>query len=128
MPFIVLHPRYGGFKLSKAATDSLGLSKYDAFVELTIEARSDPDLVRVCRELGPRASNDNKPFKLEEVSADDLPFVTFDEYDGVESFVINQVAKQHAKQEQVLSAIRAVLVCPGMSAEAMVSVIKTIIN
>jgi hypothetical protein len=128
MPFIVLYPRYGGFRLSKAAINRLGWSEYDAFVELTVEARSNPDLVRVCRELGPRASNDNKPFELDEVSADDLPFVTFEEYDGVESIVINQIAKQHAKNERVLSAIRGVLVCPGMSAEAMVSVIKTIIN
>ncbi len=128
MPFIVLNPRFGGFQLSKAAINRLGWSEYDSYVELTVEARSNPDLVRVCRELGPRASDYNKPFELVEVSADDLPFVTFSEYDGAESIVIDQAAKQLAQKEQVLSAIRAVLVCPGMSAEAMISVIKTIVN
>lgn len=128
MPFIVLNPGFGGFQLSEAAINRLGLSEYDSYVDLTVDERSNPDLVRVCRELGQRASSYNMPFKLVEVSADDLPFVKFSEYDGVESITIDQAAKQLAQKEQVISDILAVLGRPGMSAEAMISVIKTIIN
>lgn len=124
----VLTQNYSGFCLSSEALKELGWHKDQRYLVLEADARSDPELVRVCKKLGPRASEDGKPFKFEEVAIADIPFVTLSEYDGWESLTIDTNAKHRAAQEQIISATRAVLSCSHLSDTEKLSLITIILK
>jgi hypothetical protein len=128
MATFVLNNNYGGFTLSDEALKALGWHKHARYLVLETDARSDPELVRVCKKLGARASEDGKPFTFVEVASSDIPFVTLSEYDGIESLTIDTNAKASATYAQIIDAARAVLACDYMSAADKVSLITTILK
>ena len=128
MATFVLNPRFGGFQLSNAALKSLGWHRDERFLVLETDARSNPELVRVCKELGPHASADGKPFTFVDVASADIPFVKFSEYDGIESLTIDTNAKHRVAHEQIISAARAVLSCSHLSDSEKITLITTILK
>lgn len=128
MATFVLNCYYGGFTLSDAALKKLGWCRDARYLVLETDARSDPELVRVCKELGPRASEDGKAFTFVEVASSDVPFVTLSEYDGAESLTIDHNAKARATYAKAIDAARAVLACGNLSADEKVSLITTILK
>lgn len=135
---VVLNTKYGGFRLSKIAMSILKEKGWEgsAFPELTIEARSDPLLVDVCRKLGGRASDDKVPFEFVEVSQEDLSFVVLTEYDGMESLEILQSAKDQAMElsdeldtlKSMLLAARAVLAMNGVASQFKVDTVMQLLG
>ena len=128
MPTFVLNPTFGGFTLSDEAIKRLGWTRDERFLVLENDARSDPKLVRICKELGPLASSDGKPFTFVDVAYADVPFVKLSEYDGKESLTIDTNAKASATYAQIIDAARAVLACGNLSAAEKVSLITTILK
>jgi len=124
---LVLNTSYGGFKLSDAALKRLGWCRDERFLVLEINARSDPELVRVCKELGAKASADNEPFEFVDVAAADIPYVRLHDYDGWESLTIDEQAKNLGAQAGILSAVRAV-VATNMSDAEKLSIITTLLK
>lgn len=119
MATFVLNPRYGGFELSDEALKQLGWCRDARFLVLEKTARSDPKLVRVCKELGAKASTDDKPFELVYVDEPDIPYVRFSEYDGLEKLNIDEYAKANGTQAKILAAIRAVMTTQLNDAEKL---------
>ncbi len=126
MTTFVLNTHFGGFQLSDEALKRLGWGRDSAFLGLDIESRSNPELVRVCKELGRRASSDGKAFDLVVVDRSDAPFVKFHEYDGAESIEIDTAAKECAAQTKCITAVRAVLACTTLSDSEKLTLITTI--
>lgn len=127
MATFVLNPRYGGFELSDEARKLLNRSHGDRFLALEKNVRSDKELVRVCKELGAKASADNKPFELVYVDEPDIPYVRFSEYDGLEKLNIDEHAKSFGTQAKILDAIRAVMTTHLNDAEKL-SIITTLLK
>ena len=129
MPTFVLYTgRYGGFSLSDAALKKLGWCRDARYPVLENDVRSKLELVSVCKELGPRASEDGKPFTFVEVASADVPFVKLSEYDGMESLTIDTNAKASATYVKVIDAARAVLACGNLSADEKVAVLTTLLK
>lgn len=127
MATFVLNPSYGGFELSKKALNELGWSHYERFLVLETEARSNPELVRVCKKLGAKASADDKPFEFVDVAAADIPYVRLGDYDGWESLTIDEQARKLDKQSELLTAVRAV-VATHLSDAEKISIITTLLK
>ena len=135
---VVLNTGYGGFCLSKSAMSELRKKGWHGSesLELTVDARTDPLLVEVCRKLGRHASTDREPFELVEVSPEDLPFVVLTEYDGAESLEILQSAKDHARElaDELLSlrtmllAANTVLALNGIQSQIKVDTVKQLLG
>jgi hypothetical protein len=123
--FVLNTTCYGGFTLSDAALKRLGWHRDARYPVLDTDMRSNPELVRVCKELGPRASADGKAFTFVDVASADIPFVTFSDYDGVESLTIDTKAKARTQgkdigdQAVVIQTIRQVLTCNLSEAEKL---------
>lgn len=117
-----------GFTLSYAALKRLGWHRDARYPVLDIDMRSNPELVRVCKELGSRASADGKPFTFVDVASADIPFVKLTTYDGIEFLTIDNKEKQRAAQEQIISATHAVLTCSHLSDTEKISLLKTILK
>ncbi len=129
MATFVLNPRFGsGFQLSDKALKRLGWHRDERYLVLEADARSNPELVRVCKELGPHASADGKPFTFVDVDSADIPFVKFSEFDGIESLTIDTNAKLRGAHEQIISAARAVLICSHLCDSEKISLITTILK
>lgn len=126
--FVFNDRSYGGFSLSDEALELLGLPHDARYLDLETDARSNPEIVRVCKELGPRASEDGKPFTFVEVASADVPFVKLSEYDGMESLTIDTNAKASATYVKVIDAARAVLACGNLSADEKVAVLTTLLK
>jgi hypothetical protein len=128
MVTFVLNNYYGGFCLSDEALKALGWHNYARYLVLETDARSNPELVRVCKKLGARASSDGKPFTFVEVASEDVPFVTLSEYDGMESLTIDTNAQASFTYAKIIDATRAVLACGNLSAAEKVTLITTILK
>jgi hypothetical protein len=79
---IAINKCFGGFGLSKAAYEELGI-KWDGFGYKYSDNRTDPDLIRVIRKLGPKASGQMASVEIVTIT-DDVEW-EIDEYDGVET-------------------------------------------
>lgn len=127
MATFVLNPRYGGFELSDVALKRLGWCRDARYLVLETDARSDPELVRVCKELGAKASADGKPFEFVDVAASDIPYVKLSEYDGWESLAIDKQGKDLGNQAGILAAIHAIM-ATHMSDADKLFIIATLIK
>lgn len=127
MATFVLNPRYGGFELSDAALKRLKWCRDARYLVLETDARSDPELVRVCKELGAKASADNMPFEFVDVAAADIPYVRLSDYDGWESLTIDEQANGLGNQAGTLAAIRAIMATHLSDAEKL-AVITTLLK
>ena len=127
MATFVLNPRYGSFELSYAALKRLGWCLDARYLVLETVARSDPKLVRVCKELGEKASADGKPFEFVVVAASDIPYVKLSEYDGWECLTIDKQGKDIDNQARILTAIRAIMTTHISDAKKL-SIIATLIK
>jgi hypothetical protein len=123
MATFVLNPEHSGFNLSEDALERLGWDPDDRFLPLEKDARSNPELVRVCEELGAAASAYNTPFSFVRVPKDALPYVRLREYDGLESLYIDKQAKMLGTEVERLAgihdAIRAVMTTHKSDAEKL---------
>ena len=128
METFVLNPSFGGFSLSDEALRLLKWHKHARYLVLETDVRSNRELVRVCKKLGARASEDGKSFKFVDVASSDVPFVKLSEYDGMESLTIDTNAKASATYAKAIDAARAVLACGNLSADEKVSLITTILK
>ena len=125
--FVLYDGSYGGFTLSDEALELLGWPHDARYLVLETDVRSNRELVRVCKKLGARASEDGKSFKFVDVASSDVPFVTLSEYDGAESLTIDHNAKARAEQASLIQMARHVLAC-NMSAAEKVAVLTTLLK
>jgi len=78
---IVINICYGGYGLSKAAYNELGL-EWDGYGFKYDDDRSNPELVKVIEKLGRKANGGLSELKIIEIP-DGIEF-TIEEYDGIE--------------------------------------------
>ncbi len=84
---VVINKCYGGFSVSQAGMEFMGLD-WDGYGHLSDLSRDDPKLVECVEKLGSKASGNLAELSVVEIP-DNVPF-TIKEYDGIE-----WVAEEH---------------------------------
>jgi hypothetical protein len=90
---VVINKAFGGFRLSRQAIDELHMAgivnAHQLRWQYSHESRSDPRLVEVVERLGAQASAPKSELVVERVPTALMPFYRVDDYDGLESVVID---------------------------------------
>ena len=81
---IVINVSYGGFAVSEAVYDEIGI-EWDGFGTKFEDDRSNPELIKAVRKLGDKSSIDK--LEIIEVDIDDILTAFLENYDGLESVV-----------------------------------------
>jgi hypothetical protein len=84
---VVINGCYGGFSLSKEATEKIR-KEYPNFDEHKL-SRHDPLLIKVIEELGEDANGHFAILKFREISTDLIDYYRISEYDGIEELEID---------------------------------------
>lgn len=122
-------PWHVGVSLSDEALKLLGWTHDKRIVALDLKLRSDSELIRVCKELGPRASTRNCELTLVDVADDDTPFITL--YNNYENEVLKikphiQTGTSAAPQTQ--KTVLDVLACTHLSDAEKIAAITIILK
>lgn len=117
------------FTLSDEALSRLGWTPDKRVVPFGLSERSNPALIRVCKELGPRASAYDREFKLFRIAAEDVPFVSLViNACGIESVIIDCETKQNTIAMRSLDSARSALLCNHMTDSEKISYMAKILK
>ena len=86
---IVINDCYGGFGLSKAAYEYLGL-EWDGYGCAFDDDRINLKLIEVVKNLGEKANGTGSSLKIEQIYFDELAYYCIDNKEGMESLSKNE--------------------------------------